>query len=162
MGKENRANQRFNDPSLEVEINREESGSSLFQSAIALRYIPTPGDDVSPVSRALGWPGASRPGKGQLSTRCQSTPPRASTSGTVGIRPVGLGAGSRALRQYSRAPRQETVSRPRALDGACRRSAIYVLDRPARHRDTRSCTRSFPSLFLRLGFRVCISDRPVH
>lgn len=106
-----------------------------------------------PQSRALGWPGASRPGKGQLSTRCQSTPPRTSTFGTVGIRPVSLDAGSRALRQYSRAPRQKTVSRPRALDGARRRSAIYVLDRPTRRRDTRSCSQP-PLLSLSLSW-VC-------
>lgn len=127
----------------------------LFSSRRSVRISELRATDVSPVSR-IGVAGCIG---GQVRGSCppganpplHASPPR----GTVGIRAVSLGAGSRALRQYSRAPRQETVSRPRALDGARRRSAIHVLDRPARHRDTRSCglLAAFSSS-LSLGFRV--------
>lgn len=78
---------RTNVPSrLEVEINRQEP---QFSFPVGDRFVyRNSGQPMYPRSRALGWPGASRPGKGQLSTRCQSTPPRVPTSGAVGIRPV--------------------------------------------------------------------------
>lgn len=133
------------------EINGEMS-KFLSSDRRSLCLYLTPGGDVYPalVSRASGWPGASRPGKGQLSTRCHSPlqcvfhhldPP-------VGIGAVSLDAGSRALRQYSRAPRQKTVSRLRALDGRRRRFAIHAL---TRRRDTRTF---YAQLLLSLCSRI--------
>lgn len=101
---------------------------SLVQSTITSYISLTPGGDVC-------WSRAGRGGRVHRGQVRDSCPPGASPplhvcfhhlESGVGIGALSLDGGSRALRQYYRAPRQKTVSRPRALDGRRRRFVRFT------------------------------------